>query len=247
MKLLTQILTVAMILGATSAHGAPEQATISEAIVPVVGTIVGLGAVEWRADVALRNDQPYPVEVVLSLVGVPGDPFYFTTLGPGDSLMFPDISRQTFGVVGRLSPLRIQTLAPASVNVAAVAYGLTPEGPTEPQVLTVQYGRLRPLIQTLPYLEVSDVFRTNVGLANPGEQRAMVVLALQQVAGFNIGVVTLELPPGSFIQLPIQSLFPLLSAGKNLQLVIEQSVSEAYAYASVVANATNNGRYYGPR
>lgn len=232
---------------ATSLSAAAQELTVSEAIVPVAGSIQGLGGVVWSTDVALHNPLPYDVDVVLSLVGVPDDPFLFSTIAAGDTLTFPDLPRQTFGVFGRLAPLRVQTLAASSVTVAAVVHGLTGDGPTEPEVLTVQYGRSRPMLQTIPALIVGTQFRTNVGIVNPSETDATVLLALQKVAGRNIAVVTRSIPPRTHIQLPLDTIFPLLTEGENVSLVVEHTNPEAYVYASVIANDTHNARYYGPR
>ncbi len=224
-----------------------QELTVSEAIVPVVGSTPGLGNVVWSTDVALQNPMPYDVEVVLSLVGVPDDPFLFTTIRAGDTMALTDLSRLTFGVFGRLAPLRVQTLAATSVTVAAVVHGMTVDGPTEPEVLTVQYGKFRPMLVTVPALIVNAQFRTNIGLVNPSETEAIVILALQKVPGRNIGVVSRVIPPRTHLQLPLQSFFPLLTEGENISLVVEHTNPEAYVYASVIANATNNARYYGPR
>jgi len=238
---------LAAILFAFALCATAQEPAVSEAIVPVVGSIRGLGGVVWSTDVALRNPMPYDVEVVLSLVGVPNDPFLFTTIRAGDAISLPDIPRQTFGVFGRLAPLRVQTLAASSVTVAAVVYGMTEEGPTEPQVLTVQYGKFRPMPQTIPALYVGEQFRTNIGLVNPSENDAIVILALQKVPGRNIGVVSRAIPPRTHLQLPLQSFFPLLTEGENISLVVEHNNPEAYVYASVISNATHNARYHGPR
>lgn len=234
------LLTIA--LGATA-----QEITVSEAIVPVAGSIRGLGNVVWTTDIALRNPMPYDVEVVLSLVGVPDDPFMFTTIRAGDTISLPDAPRQTFGVFGRLAPLRVQTLAATSVTVAAVVHGMTADGPTEPEVLTVQYGKFRPMLATIPALNVGAQFRTNIGIVNPSESDAIVILALQKVPGRNMGVVSRVIPPRTHIQLPLQTIFPLLTEGENVSLVVEHTNPEAYVYASVIANATHNARYLGPR
>ncbi|MGK2859185.1 MAG: hypothetical protein ACSLFQ_18445 [Thermoanaerobaculia bacterium] len=239
-------LVVAAIL-ALSLGASAQEITVSEAIVPVVGSLRGLGNVVWSTDVALRNPMPYDVEVMLSLVGVPNDPFLFTTIRAGDAMTLHDLPRQTFGVVDRLSPLLVQTLAATSVTVAAVVQGMTAEGPTEPEVLTVQYGRSRPMLVTIPALNVNAQFRTNIGLVNPSESEAIVILALQKVPGRNIGVVSQRIPPRTHIQLPLQSFFPLLTEAENVSLVVEHTNPEAYVYASVIANSTHNARYLGPR
>lgn len=224
-----------------------QDVVASNAIVPVVGAVTGLDSIEWRTDIALRNDRPYDVEVVLTLPGVPDDPFYFTTIGARDTITLPDVARSTFGVVGRLSPLRVTTLDSSSVSVGAVVHGLTEDGLTEPQILTVQYGEMRSMLESLPGLVVNETFRTNLGLVNPTDDPALIVLALQKIPGRNIAVVRQEIPPLTHIQVPMQQLFPLLFEGENLTIVVEHTNPGAYAYASVVANASGNARYYGPR
>ena len=237
----------ALLLSLFAIGAGAQDMTVSEAIVPVVGSIRGLGNVVWTTDVALRNTLPQDVEVVLSLVGVPEDPFLFTTIRAGDTIAFQDISRQTFGVFGRLAPLRVQTLAGTSVTVAAVVHGMTVEGLTEPEVLTVQYGPFRPMLFTIPALSVSEQFRTNIGLVNPSDTEAVAILALQKVPGRNLGVVAQNIPPRSHTQIPLDTIFPLMTEGENVSVVVELTNPASYVYASVVSNSTHNARYLGPR
>lgn len=224
-----------------------EDVTVSTAIVPVVGAVRGLEGIEWRTDVALLNQTTYDVEVVLTLPGVPDDPFFFTTIPAGGTITLPDVARSTFGVVGRLSPLRVTTVGPSSVAVAAVVHGNTREGPVDPQVLTVQYGENRSMLEALTGLTFNETFRTNLGLVNPTDDEALIVLALQKIAGRNIAIVRQSIPPRTHVQLPMQSFFPLLAEGENLTIVVEHTNPGAYVYASVISNATGNARYYGPR
>ena len=224
-----------------------QEITLSQAMVPVIGSAVGLGDTVWQCDIAVYNTHPYDVEIAFTLPGVPNDPFFFTTVAAGRSLTFPDIARQTFGVVDRLSPMRVTTIGATSVIVAAVVHGVTEHGTTDPEVLTVQYGEFRPMLDTLTGLVVNDTFRTNIGLANPTDKEAIVVLALQKVPGRNLAVVSESLPPLSFVQVPLQQIFPLLTEAENLSLVVEHTNPQAYVYASVIANATGNARYQGPR
>lgn len=244
-RIRTALALFLLVAGTLAASG--QEATVSTATVPVVGAVRGLDSIEWRTDVALRNTAAHDVEVVLTLPGVPDDPFYFTTIPAGGTIAFPDVARSTFGVVNRLSPLRIATFGTVSVTVAAVVHGLTSEGPTDPQVLTVQYGETRSMLESISGLAINDTFRTNLGMVNPTDENAEIVMALQKVAGRNIAVVRQSIPPLTHVQRPIQDFFPLLSEGENLTLIIEHTNPGAYVYASVVANATGNARYYGPR
>jgi hypothetical protein len=224
-----------------------QEATVSTATVPVVGAVGGVGGIDWRTDVTLRNDAPFDVEVVLTLPGIPGDPFFFTTIRARDAMAIPDVARSLFGVTGKLSPLRVTTLGATSVNVAAVVQGMSADGPVAPQPLVVQYGELRPMLDVLPGLSVNETFRTNIGMVNPTDEDALIVLALQLIPGRNVAIVRQSIPPRTHVQVPIRDIFPLLSDGESMTVVVEHTNPGAYVYASVIANASGNARYLGPR
>ena len=238
---------VLLLLMSVALSASGQDSIVSEAVVPVVGTVTGLEGVEWRCDVAVRNDTGFDVDIAMLLLGAPGEPFFFTSLPAGQTMIFHDIARQTFGLAGFLSPLVVRTLGPKSVTVAATAYGVKEEGVTRPQVLSVIYDRRVPVFQSLPALSVNETFRTNIGLVNLGDEPAFVEMALQRVAGHNIATASVTVPATTLVQLPLESFFPLLTSGENLSVIIQHPGTSSYAYASVIANDSHDARFYGAR
>jgi len=237
------ISTVIIFLLLTSADAQENAVVSARAVVPVIGSVPGVGNCEWRTDVAVRNDLGHQVQVVLSMISAPNEPFLLIELKPGETSLFTDISRQTFGVTGALSPLVVETLDSRSVSVGATAYAVRGTEISDPEVLPVMYGGSHPLMETLTPLTFNDTFRANVGMGNVGEKPVSFVIALQRIAGRNLATTRVELAPRSLLQTSLQALFPLLTEGDDVALAIEQPAAEAYVYGSVIANSTNNARF----
>ena len=240
------MLTLAVLLLMSAIGSAAQEIVTSRAVIPVVGSVRGVGGIEWRSDVAIRNDLPANVEILMTLVSLPDEPFYFTTIPAGQTITFNNIVRDTFGLDGVLSPLVVQTFAPMSVTVGSIAYGIRGAELTEPQVIQAFYGNGIPHFQTLPSLARNDTFRTNIGISNLGDSKATIVMALQRVAGRNVAVLSMDIAPRSHMQLPLELFFPLIAESDGLALVVEQT-GEVLVYGSVLANATSNGRFVAPR
>ena len=224
----------------------PEPPVVSTAIVPVVGRTVGIGNVEWSADVRLTNPSKEPVDVILTAPAVEGDPFVFLTIEPGQSAPLPDIAREAFGVSNALTPLLVQTLGERSVGVECVIRGVGPDGAVRPQVPRILYSRPNGLTSILSGLRIDEDYRTNIGLANVGEETAMATISLQRLTGRTIDTTTVQLPPRSLQQMSLAELFPIITEGSDLSLVIEFMSPDSYAYASVLQNESHDGRFVGP-
>ena len=213
------------------------------AVIPVIGHVAGFEGVEWRSDVAVRNDLAYPVEIVLSVPGVPGEPFLMQTLAPGESVTFTDASATTFGTTGYLSPLVVQTPGTQSVSVLATAYGIKDGKVTRTQIIPAVYGTTGPGSRSLRGLSFGNEYRTNIGLGNLGDTPVTLSLALQRVAGRNVAVTTVVLPPHSLIHEALQKFFPLVTEGSDFIVVVDSPTPGSYAYASVILNSTNDGTF----
>lgn len=223
-----------------------EEQPVATAVVPVIGRVVGVGGVEWRADVGLSNPGAQPLDVILTVPAISGDPFLFLTLGPGESVALPDLAHEAFGVANGLTPLLIQTLGTRSVSVQCVIHGTGPDGGVEPQIPRILYARPSSAMTALSGLRISDDYRTNIGLVNLGLQRTSVTLTLQRLTGRPIGTTEVDLPPSSIRQRSLAELFPVVSEASDLTLLIDFAGPDAYAYASVLRNETNAGRFVGP-
>lgn len=213
------------------------------AVIPVIGHVAGFEGVEWRSDVAVRNDLSYAVDIFLSVPGVPGEPFVMQTLAPGESVTFTDASATTFGTMGYLSPLVVQTPGVQSVSVLATAYGIKDGKVTRTQIIPAVYGTTGPGTRTLRGLSFGNEYRTNIGLGNLGDTTVTLSLALQRVAGRNLAVTTVVVPPHSLIHESLQKFFPLVTEGSNFSVVVDSAYPGSYAYASVILNSTNDGTF----
>jgi len=230
---------------AAAAQTSPAAAEVSTVVVPVVGSVTGVGNVHWRTDLELRNDQRTDINVMLTMPAAPDANFIMLPLAAGASVRIDDVA-VALGVDNWLSPLLIQTNARRSVNVRATAYGTRGTDVFPPQPIAINYGSSYFPVRVLNDLSFSDDFRTNIGLANLGDNPADFTLGLQRIAGRNLAVVRINVPPKSLWHMSVQSAFPLITAGDHFSVVVETSAPETYVYASVIENATTTARFVQP-
>ncbi|MGZ4779364.1 MAG: hypothetical protein ACXV5L_09215 [Thermoanaerobaculia bacterium] len=225
---------------------ADDKPVMVSVIVPVVGSVTGPGGARWRTDVELRNDSKTDATVSLTLPTTPDQPVIVTTIPPGETIRFGDVVGEAFGMESALSPLIVETLGRRSVIVRATTYAVRGTEISAPQPIALQYGNPFAPIRVLNGLSFSDDFRTNVGLANLGEENAEFVLALQRLAGRNVAVSRIVVPPNSLVHAALQSLFPLITSGTDFSVLVETPSPNTYVYASVIENATDAARFVQP-
>src|SRR5439155_1318805 len=108
---------------AVEARAAAAEPPSISVLVPVVGSVAGIGVV-WKTDVELRNDTSQEATVALSLPAAVDEPTILLTLPAGGVQRFTDVVGEAFGMAQALSPLRVQTLGRHSVRVTATVYGV---------------------------------------------------------------------------------------------------------------------------
>jgi hypothetical protein len=234
---------VALLLASSAVAQTPQSVSV---LVPIVGSVVGPNDIRWKTDVELHNDTREQMFIALSLPTAPTGPTIAFTLPPGGTQAFSDVVAEAFGIEAALSPLIVETMGKRSVRVSANAYAVHGTDITRPEPIPITYSESAYPLRTLNGLSFSEVFRTNIGLVNLGEHDATFTLALQRVAGRNISVTRLSLPPNSLSHTPIQTLFPLITKGDDFSVVVETSSSSTYVYASVIENATSEARFIAP-
>ncbi|HXI13353.1 MAG TPA: hypothetical protein VNM92_12035 [Thermoanaerobaculia bacterium] len=217
----------------------------SQAVVPVVSNVVGVGGVQWKCRVEIRNDFNYPLEIFVSLPAVEGT-FYQQPLDPGQVVRFNDVVFELFGLRGIISPLMVQTTGRRSATVIATTYGLYNGSMTTPQYTPTVYGKGQHWVGMLRDLTVNKEYRTNIGMVNLSEQSAPFTAALQLVTGRNVAVAQLIVPSFASVQVSALTLFPLVSEADDFSIVVDSPVSEAYSYAVVIRNKTHDSRYVPP-
>lgn len=242
MAALAFVLLMAAAAEAQTAAAEPPSVTV---LVPVVGSVPGIGVV-WKTDVELRNDTSREATVALSLPAAVDEPTILLTLPAGGVQRFTDVVAEAFGMEAALSPLRVQTLGRHSVRVIATVYGVRGTEITAPEPIPVIYSDPYYPLRRLDGLSFSDNFRTNIGLANLGEKEASFTIALQRVAGRNIAIARVTLPRNALWHQAIQAIFPLITKGDDFTVVVETSSHDTYAYASVIDNRTSDARFIPP-
>ncbi len=238
------ILRIAVCLLLGLPLGAQETSTV---IVPVVGSVLGTSATQWKTDVVIVNDVGAPVDVALELTAAPGAPAILLTLEPGQVQRFSDVVGEAFGLPEALSPLRVITGARRPVTVRAMVYAVRGTEISKPQPIATYIGQLYYPLRALDGLVFSDSFRTNIGLVNYGDADADFLLALQRVPGRNVAVSHVRVRAGALSHVSVQSIFPLITKGAGFSVVVETNAPETYVYASVIDNETNEGRFVQPR
>lgn len=226
---------------AVAQEGEPE---VFRSVVPVVGRTLGIANVEWHSALAMTNPHHIEVTVGLTLMGG-GEPFFLTTLAPGQTMALGDLVGEVFGSPGRISILEIASIGgPVSVGVRVLGYQ---NGKLVAQQPIPVYGTTMPFAsQRLHGLTVGETFRTNLGIANGGDEDATVTLGLQRIDGRTIASVVVPIAGRSLRQEPLQSYFPLLTEGSNLTVVAEASRANVIVYASVISNSSQQARFIAP-
>ncbi|HSP15609.1 MAG TPA: hypothetical protein VLV78_12730 [Thermoanaerobaculia bacterium] len=235
----------ALLLAAAAANAqttVEQPPPVSTVVVPVAGRVVGANDVHWHTDLELRNDQRSEVTVMLTMPTAPDANFLILPISPGAVIQLTDVAA-ALGLEYGLSPIVIQTNDRKSVSVRATAYGTRGTELFPPEPIAINYGSSYFPVRTLYDLSFSTVFRTNLGLVNLGEQTADFTLALQRIAGRNLAVTRISIPPNSLWHMSIQSAFPLITDGEHFAVVIETSGPQTYVYASVIENATTTARF----
>jgi len=239
-------LSIILILLAATA-GAQELPPVATTVVPVVGSTFGVSMARWLTDVEIVNETALPADVAIELSSIPDAPIFFMTLGPGQTQRFTDIVGQAFGMEAALSPLRVTTGGRRPVTVRANAYAVRGTDISPLQHIDVYGGETWFPQRVLDGLAFSDELRTNIGLANLGEQDADLVLGLQRVPGRNVAVTHLRVGAGTLLHTSIQTLFPMITHGDGFSVVVETSARQTHVYASVIRNSDNGAAFIAPR
>ncbi|HVT44414.1 MAG TPA: hypothetical protein VMT00_08485 [Thermoanaerobaculia bacterium] len=237
---------VLIIAAPGSAQDAPGDATISTALVPVVASVHGKSGIEWRTDVAVRNDSGDDVTILLLLQAAPGDRWMSTVLPAGQSMTFVDVVWQLFGLREVISPLLVHTFAARSVTVGATIYPVEEGRVRSPEFIPISYATPAAGIHILPGLQMNDQYRTNIGLVNLNDEAVRFTMALQRIEGRHLAVSSFVIGAGGLVQVSLENLFPLITEGSDFSLVVETSAANAYSYASVIDNSDHRATFVQP-
>ena len=231
--------------GFAQTGSAGDSSSIS-AYVPVVGSTLGADNIIWKTQLELANTSAAEVTVGISLPAAPDQPLLILTMPPGGIQRFDDVVGEAFGLDRAMSPLLVQTQGRRSVTVRASAYGVRGAEVFRPEPISVSYGEPYYPVRYLNGLSFSDAYRTNIGLANLGDQEATFVIAFQRVPDRNLAVSRFTVPPNTLWHQSVQALFPMIDTGDDFSVLIETFSRHTFVYASVIDNATNEAHFIEP-
>jgi hypothetical protein len=245
LRLIVAMLCMAAFALPLIAQSADEIAA-TEVVVPVVGSIWGMNAVQWRTDVTLTNDQRQEITVALILPAQRDQPAIVVTIGGGDTMEFHDVFAEAFSLNNGISPLLVRTLGRRSVGIKTTVYAVRDGAQVAAQPIDIFYRDTYFPLRALHGLAFTDDYRTNIGFSNLSETAATFTVALQRLEGRTLAMNQLTLPPNTLLQMPLQLLFPLISKGDNFSLVVECGTAHTNIYGSVIENSSSNARFISP-
>jgi hypothetical protein len=228
---------------AQTGAGANQPPPSVSAYVPVVGSTLGADDIVWKTQLELDNTSSTEVTVGISLPAAPEQPLLILTMPPGSVQRFSDVVGEAFGLERAMSPLLVQTQGRRSVTIRASAYGVRGADVFRPEPIAVSYGEPYYPIRYLNGLSFSNAYRTNIGLANLGDEEATFVVAFQRVPDRNLAVSRFTVPPNTLWHQSVQALFPMIDTGDDFSVLVETFSRHTFVYASVIDNATNEARF----
>ncbi|HEX7831838.1 MAG TPA: hypothetical protein VF787_19435 [Thermoanaerobaculia bacterium] len=216
----------------------------NEIFLPVVSRVAGANNTQWRTDLVVSSrDQNTPTEVSMFFFPYPsgeGIQHRFT-LEPLQTVTMPDVVLNTFGLTQRAGTIWLGAVN-ESVEIAAnariyntgnsagefgqVIHGLPPESLSKTSFLHGLTG--------------INGNRTNVGIANPSNTRALFSLTWYDKHGESHGSVSLGIDPWQVLL--INDIFTYVGqpADEGMTLRVRSSNNALYAYASIVRNDTGD-------
>lgn len=225
--------------------GGQEAETVYRAVVPVVGHTTGVGEVQWRSQLAMTNPNSGEITVGLTLMGG-SEPFFFTTLMPGQTVVLGELVGSVLGAPGIVSILEVMSMGAGPVSVGVEVFGYRDGELVSRESVPVYASSLPFVSERLSGLVVNEHYRTNLGIANGGDEEATVSLSLQRIDGRTIASMIVPVGPRSLLHNSLRRFFPLLTESTDLTVVADVSHPEVIVYASVVSNTTHEAKFVAP-
>jgi hypothetical protein len=218
-----------------------------KATVPAVAHAPGAFGSLWRTELALVNEAGTPADAVLTFGPVEGEAVCRTTCVPeGGTHEWADVLASLFGVEAADSASGVVNVeSDRELCVSSRTFSEAESGTFGGYLPAVaaRDGLVSGTIGILPQLARTDLFRTNVGVTNLGEDPASVTVRLRGTAAESLGEpVVLSVPPGGLVQ--VVDVFGAAGAGdRDLAWATVEATtpgSLVWAYASVIDNRTGD-------
>ncbi len=215
-------------------------------LVPAVAHVRGTGDTLWRTDIAAVNRGSSAAEVTLTFLSATESRTRTRSLTAGSATQWGNVLETVFGFApgdAVSGSVRLDSSQP--LVAVSRTYNQTPDG---------TFGQYEPALSAadalpagtvgyLPLLRGGADFRTNVGLANPGDRTATVRIRLLGRDGAQLGSdVMLAADPGRWAQ--SDRVFERAGVEHEdfaaAEVTISPAGARAWVYASVIDNATGD-------
>ncbi|HUP66080.1 MAG TPA: PKD domain-containing protein [Thermoanaerobaculia bacterium] len=222
----------------------------AQARLPVAAQAPGVGGTEWRTELTLFNNGSAPAGIAITLI--PGYGLAPQTrqvdLPAGRTISWQRALVDLFGLENGRGALSIEATSSVhtpQIRIASRTFTESPGG---------SYGQFVPSTRALPAgqaawltdLAWSDDYRTNIGWSHDGVESRRITLRLIDESGADLGSRAIDIPPFSFDQRSLASIFTFLQTqpkrGLSLK-VTEQSGRLPSVYASIIDNRSQDPTY----
>jgi hypothetical protein len=235
---------VLLTAAATATNASAYDFSGNEIFLPVVSRVAGANNTQWRTDLVVSNrNQNLATEVSMFFFQYPnGEAIQHRfTLEPMQTVTMPDVVLNAFNFQQRAGTIwmgatndaveiaahaRIYNTGNAAGEFGQVIHGLPPESLSKNVWLHGLTG--------------INGNRTNVGIANPSNTRALFSLTWYDKNGESHGSVNLGIDPWQVLL--INDIFTYVGqpADEGMTLRVKSSTNPLYAYASIVRNDTGD-------
>ena len=222
----------------------------AQARLPVAAQAPGAGGTEWRTELALFNGGSAPAGIAITLIpdSGPGPQTRQIDLPAGRTISWQRALVDLFGLENSRGALSIEATSSVhtpQIRVASRTFTESSGG---------TYGQFVPSTRALPAgkaawltdLAWSADYRTNIGWSHDGVEARRITLRLIDESGADLGSRTIDVPPASFDQRSLASIFTFLQTqpkrGLSLK-VTEQSGRLPPVYASIIDNRSQDPIY----
>lgn len=230
-----------LILTAPAALGADFSG--SEVFIPIVSHAEGLNGTKWRTDLVISSRDPWKateVAMIFKPAG-PGEAVQArASLGPLETVTFHDFVGTRLGLQSVFGTLWIGTADDTTrISAHARIYNVGNAAGEFGQVVQGMPVDQLPSEPWLHGLTGIDGNRTNVGIANPNNEPAILSMTWYDRAGESHGSVPLAVDPWQVLLL--NDIFGQTGAapGEGMTLKFRSNVP-IYVYGSVVRNDTGD-------
>jgi hypothetical protein len=208
----------------------------SNVLIPIAGRTAGAFGSQWQTDLVVTNLDSEPLPLVLTYYGENGDRTFTTsTLWGNGTIVLEDVLDRAFRVSSGTGMIRVSTAREnARFTARATIVNRGDAGEYGQGVPGVPVDSLA-TEHVLSGITATESRRTNLGVANPWQVPASIILTLYGPAGQQLGQLHRIVPALDVLQ--INDAFAAFGAEPVAEASVRVTAQVGiYAYASIIRN-----------